>query len=1179
MRFIKVNDALGQDIKSIKSSPEEYIDFKNNLLKLISQNEINESEEFTKNNIKTFLHSSLKQKYEINTKQRIDLAIYSENEYSSPISTIIEVKKKSNKFEMMTQQRINTKSLQELILYYLNERIDKKNIQLKKLIITDTDNWYIFDAVDFEKIVYGNKELVNLYKQFINKELSGTGTDFFYKNIAAAFIENNLSSGEINCLCIQIKDYEKYLKSEKYSRNLDNLRKIFSNYFLLKTKVPKPQNKIDKTFYNELLYILGLEEKKIKKEKLIKRLPENERQPASLIENTITQLIVSGKFESMSHSSKYGNNEEEQLFNISLQLIIPWINRILFIKLLEGYLKSIKNYTLNTNILDSKNVDDTHDLQELFFLVLAVPISQRQEYIKEKYKDIPYLNSSLFELTELEKQFFSINALNNIPIQLYKKTKLREKNKSLNIVSYIVKFFENYSFTNNDLDFNHEQLINPSILGLVFEKLNGYKDGSYYTPTNITSLMTSKVIEQTVIDKFNTIKKWNCKNLIDLYNKIDDIPEANNIVESIKICDPAVGSGHFLISALNKLISIKYDLGILVDEDGKRIKDYEIKNFEDELIILDDHSEFIYNPKNQENHRLQKTLFIEKRKLIEKTLFGVDINPNSVNICRLRLWIELLKSSYINDVDTDFPQFETLPNIDINIKQGDSLLSLYTTESNLGEITKDSNYKVQDYKDAITQYINSKSKSEKNNLILLINNIKKSFKNRIKTEQNKLKKKRDITAEIFKIDNQLQLFETSTKRETSKKRKLLVAELKNINSELEYIESRKNIDNIFEWRFEFPEILNENADFIGFDIIIGNPPYFNLNAVQKELYKLGEIYEHVNSRVTNITSLFIYLSLFKLLKEDGYFAFIVPKSITYVESWSRIRSDILSNSTVKEVYDVGKAFEGVGLEQVILICKHKKPVTNTVDVYKGFNPTNKINQDYFRDNDVILTSSNIKTLKILDIMDINTTKLSDIAIFPRGETISSKYLTSVINEEKTLYLGGSNVNQFSFKDGSSRKPNQYVDKVLIRDSQKPVLNNRDKKIIYQNIMSSKAKIVAALDLEKHYTGDTVNNLILTNETFSYEYLLAYLNSPIATYYLKYKIINNATLTVHLDAPYIGKLPIKQIDETTNLKISSLIKRIQLEYSSELHSELNNIIYSIYNIDNDEITLIENDLSW
>lgn len=1179
MKFITIKEALSKDIKSIKSSPEEYIEFKNSLTKLISQNEIDESEEFTKNNIKTFLFSSLKQKYEINTKGRIDLAIYSENKYSTPISTIIEVKKKSNKNEMLSPKRINTKSLQELLLYYLNERIDSNNINLTKLIITDTDTWYIFDAVEFEKKVYGNKKLINLYQQFNNKELSGYSTDFFYKNIASPFIEENLSNGEIDCLSININDYKKHLYSEKYSRTLDYLKKVFSPYYLLKKKVPKPQNKIDKTFYNELLYILGLEEKKIKKERLITRLPLDKRQPASLIENTITQLKVSGKFDIYRQSNLYGTNEEERLFNISLQLIIPWINRILFIKLLEGYLKSIKNYSLNTSILDSKIINDTHDLQELFFLVLAVPVSERQDYIKEKYKDIPYLNSSLFELTDLEKQFFSINALNNIPIQTYKKSKLNNKHSKLNIVTYIIQFFESYTFTYNEINFSYEQLINPSILGLVFEKLNGYKDGSYYTPTSITSLMTSKVIEQTVIEKFNTIKHWNCETLIDLYNKIDDLKEANSIIESIKICDPAVGSGHFLISALNKLISIKYDLGILIDESGKRIKDFEIKSIDDDLIILDDHSEFIYNPKSSENHRLQKTLFAEKRKLIEKTLFGVDINPNSVNICRLRLWIELLKSSYINDIESDFPQFETLPNIDINIKQGDSLLSLYDTDSNLSDVTKDSKYKVQDYKEAITQYINTNSKNEKQSLLVLINNIKKSFKNTIRTEQIKIKKRRDIESEIFKLDNQLQLFETNTKKETKAKRKSLLLELNKINTELDAIENRKHIDNIFEWRFEFPEILDENANFNGFDIIIGNPPYFNLSPTQKDLYIHGNIYNHVNSRKTNITSLFIYLSLFKLLKPSGYFAFIVPKSITYVESWTPIRNKLLKDSLIKEVHDVGKAFDDVGLEQVILICKLAKSNLSKVDVYKDFNLTNTIEQEYFKNNNVILTSSNSETIQILENMDSNSIKLNQIAIFPRGTTIGSKHLSNTSKNSQTLYLGGTNIEQYIFKDGSSRKPNQYVDISLIRSLQKSALNNINKKIIYQNIMSSKAKIVASLDTNNFYTGDTVNNLIIKNEKFSYEYLLAFLNSPLATYYLKYKIINNATLTVHLDAPYIGKLPIKFIDEQTNLNITKIVNNILQNYSYELNQELNDIIYNIYNLSYQDKLIIENDLKW
>lgn len=276
---------------------------------------------------------------------------------------------------------------------------------------------------------------------------------------------------------------------------------------------------------------------------------------------------MSGKFDDFSQKKKYGASKEEQTFNISLQLIITWINRILFIKLLEDQLKSIKDYSLNTNILSNKIINDTHDLQELFFQVLAIPQSQRQDYINEKFKDVPYLNSSLFELTELEKIFFSINSLNNLEIDTFKKTVIEKK--KIKIIDYIIEFFSNYSFNYHGDSQHHDFLLNPSVLGLVFEKLNGYKEGSYYTPTTITSLMTTKTIENAVIDKFNYIKNWNCKNLIDLYNKIEDIKEANLIVESIKICDPAVGSGHFLVSALNKLISIKFELGILVDEEKK----------------------------------------------------------------------------------------------------------------------------------------------------------------------------------------------------------------------------------------------------------------------------------------------------------------------------------------------------------------------------------------------------------------------------------------------------------------------------------------------------------------------------------------------------------------------------------------------------------------------------------
>ena len=120
--------------------------------------------------------------------------------------------------------------------------------------------------------------------------------------------------------------------------------------------------------------------------------------------------------------------------------------------------------------------------------------------------------------------------------------------------------------------------------------------------------------------------------------------QANDIINSLKICDPAVGSGHFLVSALNEMIAIKNDLKILQDRDGKRLKEYHFEVVNDELIVTDEDGElFEYNPTNKESQRVQQALFHEKQTIIENCLFGVDINPNSVKICRLRLWIELFE--------------------------------------------------------------------------------------------------------------------------------------------------------------------------------------------------------------------------------------------------------------------------------------------------------------------------------------------------------------------------------------------------------------------------------------------------------------------------------------------------------------------------------------------------------
>jgi type II restriction/modification system DNA methylase subunit YeeA len=128
-----------------------------------------------------------------------------------------------------------------------------------------------------------------------------------------------------------------------------------------------------------------------------------------------------------------------------------------------------------------------------------------------------------------------------------------------NALDYFFSFLEAYDFASEgseDIQEDNKTLINASVLGLIFEKINGYKDGSFFTPGFITMYMCKETIRRAVVQKFNEVKNWNCQNFIDLYNKIDDKKEANAIVNSLKICDPAVGSGHFLVSALNEIIAI-----------------------------------------------------------------------------------------------------------------------------------------------------------------------------------------------------------------------------------------------------------------------------------------------------------------------------------------------------------------------------------------------------------------------------------------------------------------------------------------------------------------------------------------------------------------------------------------------------------------------------------------------
>src|SRR5690625_147974 len=729
--------------------------FKDSLGKLLSgiqqSEEAGEREEHFKNLLPPFFNAIGFEDYKINTSSNIDLAIYSGSKTKDPLGVMMEVKRPSNKAEMISKDRMNRKAMHEAVLYYLEQRIDHENSDLKHIIITDMLHWYIFDAQEFERCFYRPAALKKLYRQWKADQKVSSNTDFMYNEIAS-FISQ--SDATIHGVYLPLKPIEKLLKGKEgsdYEKRLISLYKFFSPIHLLKEPFANDSNSLNKEFYRELLYILGLEETKEGSTRYIRRADEENRHTGSIIENTIRILDVEDHLSTLKKArSSYGSTREEQLFNVAMELGITWMNRILFLKLMEAQLYQYHRQDINFKFLNYKTIDGLDELNKLFFQVLARKVNDRPTGVNEKFGHIPYLNSSLFDVSTLERQTTRISGLeDDAEMPVYSKSVLtKTRGETLNTLDYLFRFLEAYDFSaegSEEIREERKSLINASVLGLIFEKINGYKDGSFYTPGFITEYMARETLSKSVTDAFNKKYEWSCESLDDVEAEIhrDRIPykDANAVINDLKICDPAVGSGHFLVSCLNELIAIKSKLRILCDADMKVLREVDVAVENDELIVnWKDEGLFQYDVTHTwqgrnklkdrnvspDKHRVQKALFHEKRYLIENCLFGVDINQNSVNICRLRLWIELLKRAYYKQ-ESSFMELEVLPNIDINIKQGNSLVSRFELDDDLSSVFKKSDHSLEDYKEAVGTYKQTGDRTEKARLQDLIDDIKEEY--------------------------------------------------------------------------------------------------------------------------------------------------------------------------------------------------------------------------------------------------------------------------------------------------------------------------------------------------------------------------------------------------------------------------------------------------------------------
>ncbi len=535
------------------------------------------------------------------------------------------------------------------------------------------------------------------------------------------------------------------------------------------------------------------------------------------------------------------------------------------------------------------------------------------------------------------------------------------------MLKYLFEFLHAYKFTTTPKDIKDNQnksesrLINPSVLGLVFEKLNGYKEGSFYTPSFITSYMCSESITPIVLDKFNQKYNIECEKLKELKNylknnyKEDKRKEYLQVLLALCVCDPAVGSGHFLVSALNEMVWIAYELGLIASLPlGATL---ELEN--DEILIKISNKPFIYtrpSSEKEQSHHIQKELFELKKSIIENCLFGVDINPNSCEITKLRLWIELLKYSYyIFEKGKNTDALETLPNIDINIKCANSLISRFNLNDDLKKIPN-IKQKIQEYKDLVAQYKdpNPLYPLNKTDLTNKIQDLKNTFSITLKDPKTKAELEKAIEKHIkkynfFALDDKslldgLNYFIPSlfgTLKLSPKEEEEAFASygrIRALRKKLDDALSGREYQNAFEWRFEFPEVLNDEGDFLGFDCIIGNPPYIRQEQIKDLKPLLQKQYQDFYNSTADIYTYFFALS-YHLLKDKGFSAFITSNKYARAKYGAKLREWLLKKTTIVSYMELNalKVFESAAVDTSIMSFIKQPPPKESG--FKYYEPT------------------------------------------------------------------------------------------------------------------------------------------------------------------------------------------------------------------------------------------------
>lgn len=1186
IHFIHPKKSVNSAFLKIPVSVENMERFSASLVNLCKKRNPERDEEYHKGEIWKFLRGLFDPDYSVQVKRPIDLAIFNGNDTNAKPAVIIEVKSPTNAAEMFSASKPNVKSLQELVYYFMLEYIRFGNREIKHLVITNFDEWFFFDVKDF--IRYFAQKSNPVYEQFQKFEanqMSGNKTSDFYNEIAKPAIDDFLKTCDINVVRFSLADVaiqahdnddKRVIASDSEAihsgssakagvngeKQLLPLYKFLSPETLLAKPFANDSNSLNKNFYAELLHIIGLEEVKDGGKKVICRKKPGSRDKASLLESAIYQLEMDIP-------------DEAKCESMALRLCITWVNRLLFLKLVESQILMYQKGDAAYRFMSIDKIANFDELNIFFFKVLGKKIETRDKEILERYPNVPYLNSSLFEPTEDEDKL-KIRGIPDVPIEIFHKTVLKdERGKrakgTMHNLEYIFKFLDAYDFASDargGVTSTSKTLINASVLGLIFEKINGYKDGSFFTPGFITDYMARDVLERCVVQKFNETKNWDCKNLDDVSGKIDDVEEANKIVDDIRIADIAVGSGHFLVSALNRILAVKSQLDIFRDAHGKRIKrmDLVLKVDNDELSALDDEGEpFEYKPGNPERQRIQEALFHEKKNIIEKCLFGVDLNPNSANICRLRLWIELLKNAYYTE-ESGFTRLETLPNIDINIKVGDSLLSKYPVQN--GRVIAD--YLTHD------ERADRKKDSLKNSLVEYRNCVQEYKAGGTQNSKIALRQKIASLKSRMVEEGVLEMFEEYANK----------------------ADDTIDFSNSLEWMFEFPEILDDQGRFVGFDAVIGNPPYIQLQANNG---LLGSLYEQRNYstffKQGDLYCLFMERA-YALLKNNGQFGFINPNTWLQSISFSPVRLFLTSYFRWNKIILTHKVFAEATVDtHCLLFTKSKEQCDcsiSRIDADGKITPLHTIKKEGISQTERIINIEiNQDSLLLIKKIEASSKPLTEyldiyngVKPFEKGKGTPPQ--TKQIVEEKPYVRDGDkpDENWSPLMRGSlmHRYTNLWNDnywilygKWLAAPRDKKIFEAPEKIIVRQTGDSIIATIIDAGVICR----DNLHICIAKSESLNLKYILGVLNSKLIDFFYTFINPEKGEALAQVKKTHVEALRIPDATEQQQKEISDLVEKALILRKEKVDADIASIameidkkVYAIFNLSPEEIAIIE-----